>query len=199
MKRRALVPTLALLLVACSDKGPVRPPTPTSGRAVGVKAKSVAGKAFCEKSWEPGARRFARPTERPLPPGVKRLEQEGAWTWVNLWATWCVPCIEEMGLLAKWRGALVREGHPFRLELWSIDNPADAAKLAARIEKGLPGPVRWLPEAAMVPFFAHLGVAKGTPIPIHALVDPKGDLRCVRVGAIHGRDYGQVKALLGGG
>jgi hypothetical protein len=33
-------------------------------------------------------------------------------------------------------------------------------------------------------------------IPVHALVDASGWLRCVRVGAIHEQDYAAVKGLL---
>ena len=36
------------------------------------------------------------------------VEQDGgaspsasAWTWLNLWATWCTPCVEEMDLLRR--------------------------------------------------------------------------------------------------
>lgn len=192
---------LAALVVSagCSDAQKATPRPATGGRAVGVQAADDTGAGFCEKTWPAGARTFARPAEHPLPDGATRVEQKGAWTWVNLWATWCVPCIEEMGLLARWHTAMEREGRPFRLELWTIDALADAAKLKARIDKGLPGPVHWLTADALKPFFMHLGVADSTPIPIHALVDPRGDLRCVRVGAIHGRDYGQVKQLLSGG
>ena len=195
---RHLIPLCVLALCGCSDGQKPKPRPATGGRAVGVQAADDTGKGFCEKTWPAGTRKFARPAELPLPAGAKRVEQQGAWTWVNLWATWCVPCIEEMGLLARWHTAMKREGRPFKLQLWTIDAVADSAKLKARIDKGLPGPVHWLPPDALKPFFGHLGVADGTPIPIHALVDPKGHLRCVRVGAIHSRDYGQVKQLLSG-
>ncbi len=199
--RPILRPGLIVLVFAlgCSSSDRPAKPAQNVGRAAGVKAKAKAGAAFCEKTWPAGARKFARPAERPLPEGVARPEQEGAWTWVNLWATWCVPCIEEMALLGSWRDALAREGQPFKLQLWTIDAPSEAAALKERVEKGLPGPVRWLASEAQAPFFSHLGVSAGTPIPIHALVDPAGDLRCVRVGAIHGRDYAQIKQLLSGG
>ncbi len=188
---------LALFLVlGCSDGPKKKPPPTTGGRTAAVAAPTGAGKAFCEKTWGPNERKFARPAELPLPEGVSRTAQSGAWTWVNLWATWCAPCLEEMALLGKWNSAMKREGNPFRLELWTVDAPGDAAKLKARITAGLPGPVHWLVPTAMDPFFTHLGVATNTPIPIHALVDPSGHLRCVRVGAIHGRDYGQIKQLM---
>jgi len=193
---RHLILLSAFALSGCPDGGKPKPPPTTGGRTAAVQAPTDLGSGFCEKTWPPNARRFARPTERPLPAGVERASQKGAWTWVNVGATWCVPCIEEMSLLARWRSAMSREGSPFALELWTIDAAADAEKLKARVEQGLPGPVHWLPQAAIDPFFAHLGVQKGTPIPIHALVDPTGHLRCVRVGAIHGRDYGQVKQVL---
>lgn len=187
---------ILLLALGCSDAPKKAPPPTTGGRTAAVQAPTKAGKAFCEQTWGPGERKFARPTELPLPDGLTRTAQTGAWTWVNLWATWCVPCIEEMGLLGKWRSAMEREGQPFRLELWTVDAVADADELKARIEKGLPGPVHWLAPDALNPFFGHLGVPAGTPIPIHALVDPTGHLRCLRVGAIHGRDYGQIKQLM---
>ncbi len=187
-------PLLALLLFGCSGSDKPAPP-PSSGRAVGVKAKKQATRAFCEKSWKPGERKFARPGTQPLPGGLKQTPQTGDWTWVNLWATWCKPCIEEMALLQRWHTARKTEGKPFKLELWTIDQVTESKQLEARIKKGLPGPVQWLVPGGQAPFFRHMGVDQNTPIPIHALVDPKGDLRCVRVGAIHSRDYAQVRQL----
>jgi hypothetical protein len=34
---------------------------------------------------------------------------------------------------------------------------------------------------------------------VHALVDPTGALRCVRVGSIHEQDYGAARDLISGG
>ena len=42
-----------------------------------------------------------------------------------------------------------------------------------------------------------LGIEKDTAIPVHALVDPQGNLRCVRVGAVGANDYGTIKSIIG--
>jgi hypothetical protein len=34
---------------------------------------------------------------------------------------------------------------------------------------------------------------------VHALVDGKGDVRCVRVGSVHVEDYAAIKAIVSGG
>jgi hypothetical protein len=86
---------------------------------------------------------------------------------------------------------------PVGFELLSIDEAEQQAALAAWQSKGLPGPIRWLrSEQDLGPLLDALGVERDAMIPIHALVDGAGWLRCVRVGAIHEQDYAAVKGLL---
>jgi thiol-disulfide isomerase/thioredoxin len=198
---------LALAATAC------REPPPSAGalpeRFAGVRKQdasaSAAASAFCERSYPAGGeggRRWTAPPLRPLPSaagGAAPAAAGGSWTWVNLWATWCEPCVEEMGLLVRWRDGFSRDGVPVGFELLSIDEPEQLAALAAWQSKGLPGPIRWLrSEQDLGPLLDALGVDRGAMIPIHALVDAAGWLRCVRVGAIHEQDYAAVKGLLGG-
>ena len=44
---------------------------------------------------------------------------------------------------------------------------------------------------------ASLGLPNDTAIPVHALVDPNGDLRCVRVGKVGAANYSQIKTIIG--
>jgi hypothetical protein len=105
-----------------------------------------------------------------------------------------------MELLARWRDAFSRDGAPVRFELVSIDEAANEQALVAWRSKGLPGPIRWLrSDGDLSPLLDSLGVERGAMIPIHALVDGSGWLRCVRIGAIHEQDYAAVKGLVGGG
>lgn len=209
--RRALAAAATLLALAlaagCRDSRPAAADAPPE-RFAGVRRQAAssasAQSAFCERSYPAGgegARRYAAPPERPLPgpeEGTRPAGERGpGWTWVNLWATWCTPCVEEMELLGRWRDGFSRDGTPVRFELLSIDEPDRERELAAWRSKGLPGPIRWLrSEADLGPLLDALGVERDAMIPIHALVDASGWLRCVRVGAIHEQDYAAVKGLL---
>jgi hypothetical protein len=102
-----------------------------------------------------------------------------------------------MDLLRRWRDGFSRDGMQVAFELVSIDAPDRGEDLAAWRSKGLPGPIRWLrAEGDLGPFLDSLGVARDAMIPVHAMVDASGWLRCVRVGAIHEQDYAAVKGLL---
>ncbi len=195
------------LATGCRDSQPSTA-SAVPERFAGVRKQAAssanAQSAFCEKSYPAGgegARRYAAPPERPLPGpegGTPSAGAKGsAWTWVNLWATWCTPCVDEMELLGRWRDGFSRDGMPVRFELLSIDEPDREQELAAWRSKGLPGELRWLrSEADLGPLLDALGVERDAMIPIHALVDASGWLRCVRVGAIHEQDYAAVKGLL---
>ncbi|MCB9730959.1 MAG: TlpA family protein disulfide reductase [Deltaproteobacteria bacterium] len=217
MRHLILLPLLAAL-AACELKAPPKPASPSASRVAAVRADpeaSSAGEpgaasaspkdreaeelraaaAFCDKHWlAADAPDFTGPALKPLSP--EPAPPAGAWRWVNFWATWCGPCIEEMPLLARWRDALAKEDHPLELELWSVD--VDEAKLRARAERGMPGTVRWTesPEA-LASYLTTLGLSGDSAIPIHMLVDPQGKLRCVRVGSVKPENWGGIRALLG--
>lgn len=186
---------VALALGACDEKPQGEAPSRFAG--VNKPAASPAATAFCEKTWEPGkGPKVALPALRPLETEAAS-PAEGGWRWVNLWATWCVPCVEELGLLGSWRDALSRDGLPVSFELLSIDEPDAEPALRSFLKKKLPGPVKWVRSTDDVPpWFESIGVSRDAAIPIHALFGPDGRLRCVRVGALHAQDYGAVRALI---
>jgi thiol-disulfide isomerase/thioredoxin len=190
----------ALLWCACRGEEPGASAPPPE-RFAGVK-KTAAGSSasFCERSYPANgeqSRRYVAPGLRPLPGGAQAPEPRKGWIWLNLWATWCAPCIEEMALLRRWRDGFSREGLPVAFELLSIDGESEGKALSAWRARDLPGPIRWIrSEEELKPLLASLGVGADASIPIHALVDPSGHLRCVRVGAIHEQDYGSAKELL---
>lgn len=156
--------------------------------------KALAG--FCDKRW-PAAGADARafgpgPASRPL---GKDVDHSGRWRWINYWATWCKPCLEEMPMLGRWRDALVRERRPFALELWSVDE--DLSALQERVKAGVPGPVRHIRSPdTLADYLQTLGMDRDAVLPIHMLVDPQGMLRCVRVGSVRPADWGTVRKLV---
>jgi thiol-disulfide isomerase/thioredoxin len=203
---RLLVVVLSLvsLLVTagCDDRRP-EPVEPTASRFNTMKrdAARKATSSFCEISWPAGekAPRFAAPATKPLPLSLEPQKPAGGWRWINLWATWCHPCIEEIGLLGRWESTLKKDGVALDLELFSVDD--DAAALQGWLQKKkMPGTVKWLAGGAadLPAVLTSLGVDKAAGIPVHALVDATGALRCVRTGGVHEEDYGAVKALLTG-
>jgi thiol-disulfide isomerase/thioredoxin len=193
------------LAAGCRDR-------PAEGEAAGVERfqgvrrqeaapVAAAARAFCERSYPAGgdgARRWAAPPLRPLAGVQEAGAAAPGWRWVNLWATWCAPCLEEMELIGRWRDGFSRDGVPVSFELLSVDDvDAEQALVAARA-RGLPGAIRWLRSPDdLPPLLDGLGVDRAAAIPIHALVDPAGWLRCVRVGAIHEQDWASARALVG--
>lgn len=204
----------AIAAYACERNGELPAAgVPPTGRFAFVKSEqgsergSAAAASFCEKSYPArgaGALRWTAPDERPLPREngskipIGRAAHTQGWVWINLWASWCIPCLKEMPLLTRWGDTLEKEGTPIRFELYSVDE--DESALAAALERPLPGPVHWLKTAEdLGKLLALLGVDRSSAIPVHALVDRSGMVRCVRVGSVGEESYGTVRALLSDG
>ena len=191
----------ALTLTGCEEKK-VDGEAPSRFASVKRDNATKAASTFCEKQYPAGegGKRFTAPAERPIP-GLEanaNAPKAGAWRWVNLWATWCHPCVEEMGLLSRWKNSLTADGVNVDFELWSLDD--DEAALTGWLKKTtLPGRPHWLrAQEDLAPFLEGIGADAASAIPIHALIDGNGNLRCLRVGAVHDEDYGAVKAFLTG-
>ncbi|MFT3841691.1 MAG: TlpA disulfide reductase family protein [Myxococcaceae bacterium] len=183
----------ALLLGACDEKKDEAAPS----RFEGVKKQAAQDDHFCEKSYAADAKKFVMPPTRPFGDAAKAA---GGWKWLNIWATWCTPCVEEMGLLNRWKDAAAHENLPVTFELLSIDEESAKDKLEEWKSKNLPGPISWLrSQDDFGPFLETLGIDKSAAIPIHVLIDPKGNVRCVRVGAIHEQNWGAARKLISGG
>ena len=184
----------ALLLTACDEK--TEGPAPSRFASV-KKNTQAASQAFCDKSYPAtgaASKRFVPAATRPF--GAQTPKPKG-WTWLNVWATWCKPCMEEMGVLNRWREAFTRESLPIGFELLSIDETSAQPALEEWSAKNLPGPIKWIKsEDDFGPFLDGIGVERTAAIPIHVLIDPKGMVRCVRVGAIHEQNYGSVRDLI---
>lgn len=184
-----------LALAGCDEK----PTGPAPSRFASVKKSAQSATAFCDKSYPAsgdGVKRFVAPALRPFGAAAAPAPAKG-WTWLNIWATWCKPCVEEMGVLNRWSDAISREGLPLHFELLSIDDASAQPELDAWSAKNLPGPIKWIrSEADFGTLLDGLGVERSAAIPIHVLIDPKGLVRCVRVGAIHEQNYGAVRDLI---
>ena len=189
---------LLLAILACGAPmggAPAAEPAPSRTIAVASDGHDTDPAAFCEV-WAPEAataRSFVLPeTEGPVP------APDPGWTWWNLWATWCVPCLEELPRIREWDARLDQEGVPVAVRFLSVDAAqADLDAWRGRRPDAPTGP-RVRDQATVGPWLASLGVDASASIPIHVLVDPAGKVRCVRVGGVGDTDYATVRRILQG-
>jgi len=188
------------LLPACTQDGGRPPAKIERAQAVPASAGARTPESFCDKSHAPGAGPFF-----DLPPATDlatgragRITGTGRWTWVNIWATFCVPCVREMPALVKWREQIEASGTPLDLKFLSVDEedapvksflrrtPSVAAHASYRAGEHAPL------EAAIKP----LGLGSLDTIPMHILVAPDGRVRCARAGALNDDDFALVRGLV---
>lgn len=182
------------LLGACGDEkqkssGAAAPP----GRTVGVAAKGsgeVPLAEFCDVTAASPAKTLRMPETSPAPPAGTGAR------WVNVWATWCKPCIKEMPMLASWRERFAKDGIPMTLDFLSVDEEASA--LAGFMQKNpqLPASLHLKSPDSLEPWIQEIGLDPGGGLPIHIFTDKNGAIRCIRAGAIHEEHYPTIAGLL---
>jgi thiol-disulfide isomerase/thioredoxin len=211
---------LGLSLAGCDEAA--KPTSAPQARSQGVEAVGAAATAPAVPVAAPAS---VTTPEKHLPLCTNQLEQPGKdapkaplshagkgaagdalplgqdhWTWVNLWAAWCVPCKEEIPRLKSWEQRSASERTTLKVAFVSMDDDARQLEtfLGAQPESGLtssywlkdgPGRAAWLKEA---------GFAGDPELPSHLLIDPAGKVRCRQQGAIEDADFTEVLKILRG-
>jgi thiol-disulfide isomerase/thioredoxin len=161
---------------------------------VDPNAKVTPPEEFCEQ-FAPAE--TAKPFTSPVLDGEAWSPPKG-WRWVNVWATWCAPCVAEMPRLVEWRDKLAKDGKPIDLVFLSVDaDKADLDRFYAK-QKNFPPTVRIGDTATLPSWLDAVGLDAGTPIPIHLFLDGENRMRCIRTGSISENDYPAVKQVIGG-
>ena len=181
---------LILVLAACGKDDVAPPPSRTESASVAKKQANVD--AFCDRHL--GGDSGPKVTF-PTLVGAAPAPAAGHWLWINVWATWCKPCIEEMPRLVKWQHQLAAAGHPVDLAFVSVDDKDSDLVEFAKAHPGTPASTRVADPKQQEPWLAALAVESGT-IPVHVFASPSGHVRCVRAGGIREPDYASIERLL---
>lgn len=185
---------LLLSLLACASSDPKSVP---KASRVDVPVAVESAKADAPAEWcevKPAAGQgptFALPALAGAP-----MASSGKPRWVNVWATWCGPCVEEMPRLLKMQQRLAKEGVDIDLQFLSVDE--DAGALAAWKQKNPSIPTMHVAAYADVfPWFKTLGIENQT-LPTHIFVGADGKVSCARSAAVEDHHYASVKQVLSG-
>lgn len=190
---RSLLPFL-LALAACDDGGDAAAPAPSRVVAVQAEESTRTPEAFCDLLPEADdAPTFAMPE---LAESIDVASDQ--WRWINVWATWCAPCVEEIPTLVDWEQRLARDGAAVDLVLLSVDSTAEVVRdFRARVPN-VPESARMADPNGVDEWMRTLGMDQPPSLPIQILVDPAGRTRCIRAGAVAEEDYAAIERLVAG-
>ncbi len=188
---------LGFVALGCGGGGGGEAPTPSRSRVDVVVAAEDSGpdlNAFCEVVYPVGQ---GRTVTWPEFAGKAHPDVEG-WAWTSLWATWCVPCLEEMPRMDRFEKKLNDKGHLVTVQHVSVDaTAADLDKYRAE-HPDAPGGPRVADQATVDPWLTEQGLDAGASIPIHIFADPEDRIRCIRMGAVSEHDYAAVEKIVSG-
>jgi tetratricopeptide (TPR) repeat protein len=172
-------------------------------RAIPVPAaKAVVRKAAEEPPEDPGAGGFWVANRVPFPQltytdatGAIRstTDFQGKPVLVNLWATWCAPCLEELGVFARQADGLRARGATvlaLNVDGLAVDKSAapaaNAEEVLARLDYGLPRGVAGQETLAKIEVLIEFLSSRRGPlsIPSSFLVDAEGSVAAVYLEAL---------------
>jgi thiol-disulfide isomerase/thioredoxin len=181
----------ALALGACEDKSAASEQQPGRVDAVLTRTSKKSYGDLCDVApATPSAVAWPKLTEAlPAANGAK-------YRWVNVWASWCKPCIEELPLLTQTFKSWRERDQAVALTLLSVDADAHSAQDFLAGRPGLPASARLADASAAPGWLTDLGLGAGTSIPVHLILDAQDKLLCVRAGSLAQRDLEQFQKLL---
>ncbi len=183
---------IPLALFACDKDQAKPPPSRTETGAVAAK-QGETSQEFCDHYFAGDTGPVI--TFPDLVGGPPPAQAAGHWRWLNLWATWCKPCVDELPRIVKWHDKLAGS-HPVDLAFVSVDdNDADVAEFRQK-HLDAPATARLSDAAKQTAWITALGLDAGSPIPIHVFAAPSGHIRCARAGSVRDRDFAAIEHML---
>ncbi len=169
--------------------------TPPRQRVVAVTAEQRSGpdlESFCDVHASGTA---ARQLDLPPLDHPERARTD-RWRWINVWATWCQPCIEEMPMLLEWQRRLSERGNAVELIFLSVDETSEVVDEFRRTHPRTPPSLRLSDHEALPGWITSLGMDQGATLPLQIFADPRGGMRCARSGAVNASHFDTVRQLV---
>ena len=187
---RRLVIAVALL-AACDKDNPAPPASRVDGAKASTKQAATV-EAFCDYLAKDDASGPAI-TWPQLAAGQPAPAPAKGWRWLNIWATWCKPCVEELPRLVRWQSSKLAG---VDLQFVSIDEKQDDIDAFRKAHADAPVSLRVADPEHINTWLAQLGLDGSPPIPIHVFISPGGHIRCARAGSVREQDLAVVQKLL---
>ena len=188
-------------VTAAAPPPAARPAATASAHAGGASAPSKPRPPLCAGQLARSGRRLAEvkldtAVAGDAQPPTSLGASGGRWTWVNLWAAWCVPCKEEIPRLLAWNRQLAAAKPGMEVRFLSLD---DDPRQLQRFLDGQPSTglraTYWLHEGEeREEWLVSAGVDPDPELPAHVLLGPDGKVRCVVQGAV---EEGDLPSALG--
>jgi thiol-disulfide isomerase/thioredoxin len=194
--RWVLLAALVAGCCACDDSsGSAAPVAQNRFEAVAAKASATDPlKDFCDVRAEPGqGKPFHFPVVQANAPSAPAQD---SFLWLNLWATWCKPCVEEMPRIAAWQKQLAAAGKKVDIRFVSVDEDAQAVTAFRAAHPNIPESLQLADPAALAPYISEIGLDSGAGLPVHIFVEKGAHVRCVRSGGVLDSHYTTITSML---
>jgi thiol-disulfide isomerase/thioredoxin len=188
---------LALVGVGACDDGASAEDKPAEGRSrvdvVQASKPKIDIAGFCDvQAAEGQGKKLVMPELR----SGAAPARGGGWQWVNVWATWCKPCVEELPMLESLRSKFASDQLPLSLVFLSVDAGAEEVGAFEAKHGKIDGGLQIKDANALPAWLTSVGLDENTALPIHFFVDETNTIRCVRMGAVNEGSYETVKGIV---
>ncbi len=193
MDRLSALIIAVVAAAGCDSKQAEQTPSRTDVVKSGAHVKATDVEAFCDvyTADDSGPELTLPELVGTVPP-----QPAGTWRWLNVWATWCEPCVAELPRLQRMKAKLAAGGRKVELAFVSIDEKEDDITAFRKAHPDTPETARLAKLDNQGTWFSALGVQPATPIPLHVFVSPGGHIRCARAGGVSDADYDKIDKLL---
>lgn len=188
MDRLPALIAITLALTGCDDRAGTAAAPPS--RVVAVSASDdEPAEELCDVAHDAASAPVLAFPElgagtAPAPSGAR---------WINVWATWCRPCVEEMPMIRQWTERMRGEGAAVDLVFLSADASDEAIATFRTSHADAPETLRIADPSALPRWVTSFGLDEGATLPIHVLTDASGRVRCARTGAVSESDYERMR------